>query len=1090
MSHNVGNALQTILNNNPEVVATNDNISVVLTKGGDLHQTGLIGKRIRESFDKIHLPSNVIGKIIDVVATENLIFFLTDAGYVYLYDYQHQSKCHSGIELVYQPINFKPSCGPCETLDNRCEKDPAIKIKAGKNHLVILTLSSKLYGYGDNSEYQLVPQGECYYNFPVQMVIYDTNTVDGTCSDDYIFRGKLAVPPTLNPRGEVCASSACESGQLGPINIQRFSTTTNPPTIFTYLEILGQYDPDNYDDKKGNAVPAILLLPLTVSFDYNIFLNGCKGLFGGQVMINNITIGYDLPNAVIVDATSRAILVPLGKVLQINNLFVHVNPTFQIISVNNLFQSDGHIFVTQLSLTFQFYFTFTASFYPILPGPTDLQVGIDTTRGAVFVPASIQGNQTETFVATIDLNPIRIDLNKCSAVEPDYCIKDIYAGENQTVILDDRNRLTVLGSLYEIRDNKDLFKNKCLDKLLNGIATSIKLPAEQLNCQQGNCSKVDLCDVKVELAFAAKNSSTILPESNKNACEFLEQLQECNNQAQCNDTCQPCGNTIFMDLVYLKKITPATPNLIPTFSSVYIFNRLSVDHILGAMHQEPGISTIPFDDFFHLLQSGPRPDLLNTVEIDLDTSRIDFNQGKFLVDCNPFSVDKVLQLTIPPNAYPNIRIGSETIFMYVDIDKNDVFGEKSIQLTRDTAAFYNIVFDVNTLSFATVPTPSGVYPMNTFAALNYGGIMNPVALKNFQASLNNYSYRNNPMYRTPVLNKIYNTYLRPADYVKFNFDINFTQLMVTADVPTVFCLNKKIIDVSLGDNNITVLTKSVNCPNEICVLGNNCRGQLGLGNASGIIRSGHSPDAGNCYNTLCWKKVNNCCFKGEITGIDATCDATFYFSSCGRIYWAGEWNCVQRSSQSPGDCLTTNCSAPQIFEPLDNYHSRLAAFANRHIMFISEKDNVYGVGENELGELGLCVKCVKCPEVIRYFNLLNKCVIDDVEHVIREIKSSSHESRESNRSPKKECSSPKKECCVKTSSKSKCSNNCGCGKKSSPKKSSPKKSICCVQRSSQNPMGCEKKPQKVCRPKRSSHYTAKSYREDLTRVIAKKGLLY
>ena len=99
---------------------------------------------------------------------------------------------------------------------------------------------------------------------------------------------------------------------------------------------------------------------------------------------------------------------------------------------------------------------------------------------------------------------------------PQPCWTNIYAGFDTSVFVDNCNRLYVLGSIYNIRSNKDLLQKSCLEELLNKTNASISFPADQLNCagnttvRNNNCKcqkcqdktfKTDLTKFGIHLNF-------------------------------------------------------------------------------------------------------------------------------------------------------------------------------------------------------------------------------------------------------------------------------------------------------------------------------------------------------------------------------------------------------------------------------------------------------------------------------------------------------------------------------------------------------------------------------------------------------------
>ena len=172
------------------------------------------------------------------------------------------------------------------------------------------------------------------------------------------------------------------------------------------------------------------------------------------------------------------------------------------------------------------------------------------------------------------------------------------------------------------------------------------------------------------------------------------------------------------------------------------------------------------------------------------------------------------------------------------------------------------------------------------------------------------------------------------------------KLAVTADVPTVFKLNRKVLDIGVGDNNLSVLVGSLACPNEIFAIGQNCYGELGLDSFE---------------STVCWKQVNRCLFDCQVSAIYTGPHVTMYVTQSGRVFGSGLWKCLVNSTVPV--CIPTICQA---------WKTKQIAISKNQILILSNDSCLYGVGDNSLGELGLChINCVPVPTPIEFFAALS-----------------------------------------------------------------------------------------------------------------------
>ena len=73
MLSNVGHTIQKMINNTPIAITANDTTTEVVTNGGNVYQTGLIGGKIQYSFKEVFANANIVGRIVDAAATENSV---------------------------------------------------------------------------------------------------------------------------------------------------------------------------------------------------------------------------------------------------------------------------------------------------------------------------------------------------------------------------------------------------------------------------------------------------------------------------------------------------------------------------------------------------------------------------------------------------------------------------------------------------------------------------------------------------------------------------------------------------------------------------------------------------------------------------------------------------------------------------------------------------------------------------------------------------------------------------------------------------------------------------------------------------------
>ena len=170
--------------------------------------------------------------------------------------------------------------------------------------------------------------------------------------------------------------------------------------------------------------------------------------------------------------------------------------------------------------------------------------------------------------------------------------------------------------------------------------------------------------------------------------------------------------------------------------------------------------------------------------------------------------------------------------------------------------------------------------------------------------------------------------MQGGDCVCFSENVGTQRLTnsVTADLPTLFRLNRPLLQVGVGNNSLTVLSGSLNCPTELLAIGVNCNGQLGLGTKQ---------------NALVWKTLNKCYFPSPVVGLACGEAVTFYLTQSGYVWASGKWKCLV-DSLTPTQVSAIPCS----------WKVKKISVGRRSMIMLGCDGCVYGVGDNAMGELG------------------------------------------------------------------------------------------------------------------------------------------
>ena len=900
MNSNVGHTLQKMIHNCPVAVTTNLNTTSVVTNGGNVYQAGLTGDQIQPHFNEIFASENMVGRIIDAEATDNGLYLLSKNGSVY--EYVRGDDCNQHIREVYSPA--------------ACGGDKAKKIASGNSHVLILTEGNKVFGAGKNNEYQLVPQGQNRYDTAVEVIVTDTNLHDNNCCE--AFTGVLSElnTPVIPKNGGIKSNVECIKD-------------TKCDVLLGYLDVTGvTICPPN--------VLGTLGIPVYGDIQYvGILCVDCHGCVSGSLTY-----------------TITRIYIKCGCFMS-----RHIAQAENECIVKEFNTSNSHELVLfESSKTCPKSSPCAQQTVAPITGVVQINgkcggcvdVDLDLTSSNIVLPTVVYDPESRTFVLTIDecqstlsalcnvvfvgletasvvslVSYMQVPLNDCCPPEscskdlvlPQPCWTNIYAGGDISVLVDSCNRLYLFGSLYEIRSNRDLLKKSCLEELLGKTNASISLPASQLNCDgrepnYNNCNctkckdtkfKIDLEKFGIHLSFPNDQSSC----NNLNVCEFLSQLKRCNETRVCEPTCHPCDGYIYLNILGDSGCNCGAPSACG-IGSVTLYNKKSVCKLV----------------------SQGRADCVN-VNVDLH-STVEYDLNKYCIDATDVSLDKLVKLDFCHNG-ANVNI-------YLDIDQPG-----GLKFTSNGKK-YNVEFPVNASSD------------NHQFILNYGSILDPVELTNLKYALSLDCYFPCPKFKNPFDTKITGTYLRGGDHVKFvSGNPKNVRQAITPDVATVFRLNRRIVDVAVGNNSLTVLVNGLGCPNELFAIGNNCHGELGLGTYETVV---------------CWKQLNRCIFDCQVSAIYAARNVTFYITQSYHVYASGQWKDFVNSNQP--EPVNSICQSWKI-----NHMS----LSRNHIVLLGSDGCVFGIGENNMGELGLKhVNCVPTPTPLAFFNKLNSGAVNQIRN--------------------------------------------------------------------------------------------------------------
>lgn len=905
MSSYLEHTIQHSRDNSALDVACNENTTAVLSSKGQVHLAGIVKNKIQAHFEDSNLDRYVDGKILKVALTEDKLFVLNEGGKVYEYDPNYNG-CDTPLREIPLPSD--------------CDSDPVVDIQTGRAHLLMLTKSKQAYGYGDNSQYQIVPAGDCKYDSAQKIHLGDF--IKMKCEDKK-FEGVVNMQTVpVKPVIKDCKPAGCVAtpgtGYYGTIDSVILSDEGSPPKY-----ACADLDYSATTSFFGSATDSCGLI--TVSGSIGI----CVAPKAGQTVC-------------LVDGTGTQ-AVPVDGFFGISQGFslgdgsdgtliygpVPINVQLtkaELSATGNCFE----ISLEQLGLS-------SESFTDL-----SLQQGI-TIRNSQATPNAVVAGSTP-YPLNIDFTSVYLNVScvECKPVtipEPSsVCITKISAGYDISALVDDKGRVFTLGNLHTVRENEYLFDRPCLDSLLGQAGATLEFPADQLACKVGknneNCvcredcrdaKQFDLSKAKVTLSpFLNLNTEQTQncgecyetnPVVSTNICKYLEELKKCNETEYCYNTCEPCDNTVYLKLK-------------STFNSpLAIVNEKSICKVLS--YFQDSISNVDLFDLGKILANSAYEGVLyKSVVFDPVSSRIDYDNNGYVVDCVDFPIDLVL-LLIPPEVQLSIIENFKFHAINVDISQ----GLRSLQFTEEK--FANIKFD---LPCSKTSFFEGTYIQAPFFFLSFSDVLTPQVRGNLREALGRFSFRHCPEFKRPISNRIFGTYIKGGDCVLIgSSDDPVITHQGTADLPLAFCLAKRVNDIAVGDRSIHAVVDCSPCPKEVYAIGNNCYGQLGLCNS---------------YSTLCFKKVNRCLFDCSVSKVFAGQRVTAYVTASGKTYLSGQFSCVVKSDK------------PVEYKGV--YDAKKISISKFNMFFLTKCYDLWGLGDNQFGQIGTGSTCkVSCPKKIK-----------------------------------------------------------------------------------------------------------------------------
>lgn len=894
MLSNVGHTIQKMINNAPIGITVNDKTTAVTTNGGTVYQTGLIGGKTQYSFKEVIANENLVGHIIETQATEQKLYLLNSTGTVFEYDY-NASINNAVVREIYSP---EACCG-----------DKAIKIVSGDSHVLILTEKCKIWGAGDNEKYQLVPQGQCKYDTATEILITDTNLHDNACCGAFtgIYNELLCpvIPKCEKKHNNVtCIKDTKCDILLGYLNL--CEVTINPPgkggvlgvPVFGDVSYVGFLCVDEKGCVSGSVTYTLTRVYIKCGcFLSKITTTDCKGCNVREFNTSSTkeVVLFEARQCPVAntDSCASASASPITGAVQIQGkagscAIVNINDVSAISYPEFHYSEECKTIVLDLN-------------------------GCKTSLAGLCDATICNVSHMHCVELSLDFD---VSLDSCEIPKPisqqvelpQPHWTNIFAGSNISVLVDKCNRLYVLGSLHNIRSNKSLLSPNCLEDLLSRTNASVTFPADQLNCggnrvarnENGGCNKcidkdfeTDLTKFGIQLSFPGDERGR-----RSNVCDFLNDLKRCNDNKNTASTCEPCDAYIYLNISGdgFSCGSPITTNI----GSVTLFNKNSINKLVS--------------------QQCPDTQCINASY----STVVEYDLNGYCIDTTDISLEKIVKLDFC-NEGPNVNV-------YLDISSPG-----GLKFTGNGSSS-NVEFTVS----ASTPTKQFI--------LNYGSILDPVELTNLKYAFSLDAHYPIAKYKNPFNTKIINTYLKGGDHVKFvvSNPKNIRQA-ITADVPTVFKLNRRIIDIAVGKNNLTALVGGLSCPNELFAIGANCHGELGLGSNETVV---------------CWRQPSRGQFDCQVNRIFAGPHVTFYITQSNSVYAAGQWKCF------------VNSTTPAFVKSIcPSWKIKQISISASHLVLLGYDGCIFGLGDNNVGELGLChLECVTKPTPLVFFYKLNTAV--------------------------------------------------------------------------------------------------------------------
>ena len=937
MFTNIGHTIQKLVNSTPVAVTINDTTTSVVTTGGNVYQTGLINNHVQQTFHEIFANTNAAGHVIDAKAVRDRLYLLNATGSVFEYVYTtgkcDPNTCGPIVHEVYSPTV--------------CGGDKAVKIDNGRAHLVILTENHKVWGVGDNSQYQLVPQGQCRYDVATELIVIDTILHDNTSC--HIFSGvineleKPIIPCFPNPN--CCIPRECRKTEVqsccGKVSCVRREvkghvTCVDDDVMGSHLETNQNFTVDISDINYITTAQVNGILSIPVLLDYSLVGFLCvddKNFAAGTITYCICKIYIPSGTFVVKIGTTYITVTICSDIILFDN---EDSPISNSVCVKGCCGTEAHISVDLSSVLSSI--TVLANNSSIIlqtSAMPPVTIGTITPCTGSLEPGGTDSALTLTAVLDVSLEccgPQNCCTSSAPALpQPNWT--NVYAGCDITVLVDNCNRLYVLGSLHRIRNNKDMLKRSCLDELLKNTDAHINFPADQLNCCvrprnetckcvkcRDRCFKTDLSKFGISINFPQDECCET------SLCDFLKKLKQCNEEPTCNNTCTPCDSFIYLN-VCGRCGCPDDTVPSPSIGRITLYNKKSVCKLISQ-----GV-----------------PDLV-TVIVSVG-STVEFDLNKYCIDGESVCLDKIVLL--------DFGVDGPNVDLYLDTDRPG-----GVQFTANSDKC-NVEFSIDACNIC-----------HRFL-LNYGDVLDPVELTNLKCAFALDPSFPCPRFKNPFDTKITNTYVSGGDHIKFiincrqpdtdnrrdscqSCDPRLRQ-SITPDLPTVFRLQRRIIDVAVGANNLSVLVGGLACPNEVFALGANCHGELGIHNYE---------------TTVCWKHLNRCLFDCQVVSLFSGPFVTFYVTQSQRVYSTGQWKCI-------ADSNIPKC-VPSVMQ---SWKINRIDITKSHIVMLGADGCLFGLGENDLGQLGLChFDCVKKPTPLVFFTRLNQCfakkLCNDLKHPV------------------------------------------------------------------------------------------------------------